>query len=247
MNVKKINRIVAALIIINIIVLSVFFFCLEKQSNYLFTKDDVTNILGIVVSCISIVITAYFVILAVDAYGRIEAIKETEERVKKIEDAVKKIEQNIIYKNRNICEKSDKAEKSVHHIGNNYKRSIEYLLMLINHFQKVEKEAKVTKNDSVFGRFFKKKIDKGTNKNRDKWATIQEELRRERSRIGLDPDLLEEDDRLQAIRDLSSSGTIIDVESLERICNSETESENIKALSKEVLIVLREKLNNSHS
>lgn len=38
-------------------------------------KDDIIDLLGTIVSCFSILLTGFFAILAVDAYGKIEAIK----------------------------------------------------------------------------------------------------------------------------------------------------------------------------
>ena len=54
-----------------------------------FRKDNITDLLGIIISCISIVFAGYCVILAIDAYGKIKAIKEEAEEAKTTEDTTK--------------------------------------------------------------------------------------------------------------------------------------------------------------
>lgn len=168
------------------------------NTSSMFSKDNITDLLGIIISCISIVFAGYFVILAIDAYGKVRSIKEAQEK------AMKELE---VY--------HSSVFSITRSIGNISKSFFEYAINL------TEVVNRFTKGDE-------KKLE--LNK---KWRS---DLHRGLYRLGLTPYVLDEDKRIEYIRNLRSFAEEEDLEKLREICESETESDKLKKVAKEVLI-----------
>lgn len=77
MKLRLIIYIVSLLIICVLIsVLVCYFVFLKDPKISMFSMDETTDYVGLFVSCISIVITAFLVLLAIEGYGKIEKIKK---------------------------------------------------------------------------------------------------------------------------------------------------------------------------
>ena len=159
-----------------------------------FRKDNITDLLGIIISCISIVFAGYCVILAIDAYGKIKAIKEEAEEAKHYRDSAFSTTRSIGY------------------------ASISFYEYAIN---LTEMANRFTKGD---------KKDRELNK---KWRA---DLHRGLYRLGLTAYMLDEEKRIEFIRNLKSFAEKEDLEKLREIYESKTESDKLKKVAKEVLI-----------
>ena len=67
--------------LIGILVILVFAFIIFFNNNFQFSSKSIMTLLGIIISCASLIITAYFVVMAINAYGHIEKIEELEKNV----------------------------------------------------------------------------------------------------------------------------------------------------------------------
>lgn len=158
-----------------------------------FCINDITNYLGLLVSGISIVITVFFAILAINAYGRIEKTKQDAEEIEKARD---------------------KAETHLKNIGGVTKTIYEVALGM------VELSGRINKGDEKIININKKR---------------RHELNRGLYCLGLKPFLLSNEERMSFIRNLRAFAEEEDLDELEKICKSDTESPEIKRVAKEVL------------
>lgn len=170
----------------------------------LFCIDNTTDLLGIIISCVSIIITSYFVILALDAYGRVREIKEA------VRIATKDLE---AYR--------DSAFSTLRSLGN----------ASINVYQSAIKLTEVTN-----------RFNKGDEKTRNLYKKWRKDFNRDLYRLGLIPYMLDEETRIDYIRNLISFAEPEDFEKLKDICKSETESEGLKRTAREVLDIKNEQI-----
>ena len=154
--------------------------------------DDLIDYLGIFIACISIVITGYFAVLAINAYARIEKTKQ---------DA------------KEIAKARNEAETHLMNIGGITKTIYEVAIDMVEMSGRSNKDEK------------SQNIIKKRRKN----------LYRDYNRLGLNPFLLSNEERMSFIRNLRSFAQEEDIEELEKICKSKTESPEIKRVAKEVL------------
>ena len=169
---------------------------------FLFCMENTTDLLGIIISCISIIITSYFVILAIDAYGRVREIKEA------VRIATKDLE---AYR--------DSAFSTLRSLGN----------ASINVYQSAIKLTEVTN-----------RFNEGDEKTRNLYLKWRKDFNRDLYRLGLIPHMLDENTRIDFIRNLISFAEPEDLEKLKDICKSETESEELKRTAREVLDIKNE-------
>lgn len=91
MNVSDINttKLLLYFTLFGISLVLIFTFIIIIINGFSFSIKSITTLLGIIISCASLIITAYFVIMAINAYGHIENIEKIENT---IVDKYKKIE-----------------------------------------------------------------------------------------------------------------------------------------------------------
>ena len=181
---------------------SVYVCSLIYKEKLEFSVDNTTDLLGIIISCVSIIITSYFVILALDAYGRVREIKEA------VRIATKDLE---AYR--------DSAFSTLRSLGN----------ASINVYQSAIKLTEVTN-----------RFNEGDEKTRNLYKKWREDFNRDLYRLGLIPHMLDEETRIDFIRNLISFAESEDLEKLKDICKSETESEELKRTAREVLDIKNE-------
>ena len=161
-------------------------------------KKEIGDYLGLIIACLSILITAFFVVLAIEGYGKITRIKQ-------------------------IAEESEEAHNflisNLNNIGGVTKTVYEHAINLINTLGRTANYDEKTK--------YKKQ---------------QKYYKRELYRLGLNPYLMSEDERIDHIRNLSTFANDEDeyernkdINELKKICESDTESPNVKKIAKWVL------------
>ena len=190
-----------------------------------FSGDDIITILGIIVSCISIVITGFFVVLAIDAYGRINEIEENANDAKKYAENAKKSAEKA---------KTDleKAKSKVEEIEKTYDSARQSL-------KRIGAATETCYDCSL--KFIEIVGQSSTNKNSIKrYKKWRDEVHRNLYRMGLHPFILDEDTRVQYILNLAAFGEKSDIESLETLYKSE-KSQKVKEAEKQVIDALKEK------
>lgn len=173
-------------------------------------KKEIVDYLGLIIACLSILITAFFVVLAIEGYGKITRIKQISEDSEEIQSFLKSNLKGI-----------GGATKSIYELAIN-------MLETIGRTPNIN-EKKVTK-----------------------YRIQRNYCRRELYRLGLNPYLMSEDERIAHIRNLSTFANDEDnderkkdINGLEKICKSDTESPKVKEIAKFVLDSFRNSDNHS--
>lgn len=214
---KKAFDIVLA--IVNLLLL-VFLLCaIYNNPETRFSGKDITDLLGVLVSCISILITIIFVVLAINAYGRIREIEKNAEDSGKSANAAKESAEVANEQVRVIKEASDSATQFLQHIGDTNKSFLESSLEFID----------------MVGRSNSNKRIKERNQK------MRKDMERNLYRMGLHPYFLDDTTRESFILNLSILGDKSDIPSLRRISESKTESVKIRNAAKTVLEALKDK------
>lgn len=252
MNKKDIIYIVAYIFVF--LLLIDIFGILSTVENFYFTSNQVSNLLGIIISCVSIVITAYFVWLAIDAFRKIKEIDEAKAKadeliqtamsakmiVSKAEVNAKKLSgliemakskiRKLENYSKDIKLTKTKVEGIEETISNNYKKNKK----LLEDASREIGEILISFNESAV-----------VHAEHEKDKNLKESSLRRLYRLSYKyPYLLDEETRIIYIRNLASYGEESDIKQLEKICNSDTEDENIRDIAKIVLEELRNKLKN---
>lgn len=83
MKVNGINttKVLLNITLIGIIIILIFTLIILNKNGCQFSSNSITTLLGVIISCASLIITAYFVVMAINAYGHIEKIEELEKSV----------------------------------------------------------------------------------------------------------------------------------------------------------------------
>ena len=205
--------------IVNLLLLGFVIWVLCTDSGVKFTGDNITTILGVLVSCISIVITIIFVVLAINAYGRIKEIDKNADVVKERAQKVEKDTATAEKKVHEIEESHDLAIQSLKDIGAATKSSLENALSFIELVSPSIKNKNLTERYKVW----RKRVEGSL------------------YRLSLHRYLLDEGTRISFLLNLSAFGNKTDIEQLERISNSEQESPIIRRTAKIVLEELLKK------
>ena len=205
--------------IVNVLLLGLLLWTYYKQPTSHFSGDNIMDMLGVIVSCISIVITIIFVVLAINAYGRIREIEKNVEDSKKSAINAKTSSDNANNIVQEIKRTSESAIQSLQRIGEANKSFYDSTLEFIDMVSRVTTSKKT----------------KGRNQ---KW---RRDVERNLYRMGLHPFFLDDKTRESFILNLSIFGDKSDIESLERIIKSENESEKIKRVAETVLENLKKK------
>ena len=214
---KKAFDIVLA--IVNLLLL-VFLLCaIYNNPETRFSGKDITDLLGVLVSCISILITIICVVLAINAYGRIREIEKNAEDSGKSANAAKESAEVANEQVRVIKEASDSATQFLQHIGDTNKSFLESSLEFID----------------MVGRSNSNKRIKERNQK------MRKDMERNLYRMGLHPYFLDDTTRESFILNLSILGDKSDIPSLRRISESKTESVKIRNAAKTVLEALKDK------
>lgn len=199
--------------LVNLFLFVCLFWALYKQPGAHFSGTNITDLLAIVVSCISIVITILFVVLAINAYGRIREIEKNAENAKTSSDKAKTSSEKAIMLVQEIKETSESAIQSLRRIGDANRSFYESTLEFID----------------MVGR---SNISKKTKERNQKW---RKDIEINLYRMGLYPYFLDDSTRESFILSLSVFGDKTDIEPLKRIIESKDESEKIKKSAKTVL------------
>lgn len=206
--------------LVNLFLFVCLFWALYKQPGAHFSGTNITDLLAIVVSCISIVITILFVVLAINAYGRIREIeknaenaKTSSDKAKTCSDKAKTSSEKAIMLVQEIKETSESAIQSLRRIGDANRSFYESTLEIID----------------MVGR---SNISKKTKERNQKW---RKDIEINFYRMGLYPYFLDDSTRESFILSLSVFGDKTDIEPLKRIIESKDESEKIKKSAKTVL------------
>ena len=212
--------------IINLVLLLFLLWLLYYKPYVCFKGEDVTTFLGILISCISIVITMYFVILAVRAYGDINDIKKNTVRAKANADSAFQKAQEARAATDNtkellleIQDANNIANETLQHISN----AAEICFSSILNF--LETAQPKSGNREIDNRF----------------KELKYSVLRTLYRLSLHPRLLNETTRISYILNLATFGDESDIASLETICES-GESTAIKKTAKTVIDALKEKV-----
>ena len=205
--------------LVNLFLFVCLFWALYKQPSAHFSGTNITDLLAIVVSCISIVITILFVVLAINAYGRIREIEKNAENAKTSSDKAKTSSEKAIMLVQEIKETSESAIQSLRRIGDANRSFYESTLEFID----------------MVGR---SNISKKTKERNQKW---RKDIEINLYRMGLYPYFLDDSTRESFILSLSVFGDKTDIEPLKRIIESKDESEKIKKSAKTVLDDLTKK------
>lgn len=85
MEIDRINttKLLLYITLIGILVILIFAFIVFCNNNFQLSSRSIMTLLGVIISCASLIITAYFVVMAINAYGHIEKIEELEKNVAK--------------------------------------------------------------------------------------------------------------------------------------------------------------------
>lgn len=103
---NKLKYLWALVVVILVLVILALIFALADIDcqKLIFDSDKLLTIVGIIVSTVGLFITAYFVILAVDAYSNIKKIEEIKTEVKEIEREASLLSGNIESTFNNYCD-----------------------------------------------------------------------------------------------------------------------------------------------
>lgn len=214
---KKLFNVIIS--IVNLFLLVCLAWAFYKQPNAHFSGKNITDLLAIVVSCISIVITILFVVLAVNAYGRISEIEKNAENAEKSAGKAKISSEDANKLVQEIKNTSDSAIQSLRRIGDANKSFYESTLEFID----------------MVSRYNTNKKTKERNQR------LRMDIERNLYRLGLHPYYLDDNTRESYILNLSVFGDKSDIDSLRVISKSENESEIIKRAAKTVLGELEKK------
>lgn len=214
---KKAFNIVLA--IVNLFLLVYLLWTIKNNPEAHFSGKDITDLLGVLVSCISILITIIFVVLAINAYGRIREIEKNAEDSEKSASAAKESSEVANEQVRVIKEASDSATQSLQRIGDANKSFYESTLEFID----------------MVGRSNSNKSTKERNQK------LRKDMERNLYRMGLHPFFLDDTTRESFILNLSILGDKSDIPSLKKISESKTESVKIRNAAETVLKALKDK------
>lgn len=212
------NFFLLLLTIINLLLLGFLLWSRCKEPSGFISGSDLTTMIGLLVSCISIVITGFFVVLAINAYERIRDIEKRAEEVNVQAQVAKTNMDTVANLVSEIQESETTAKEAMKLIGS----------------------ATVTcYNCAIY--FIETAKQNAPNKNTEsKFIKWRKNMLSNLYHMGLQPHVLDESTRISYILNLSSYGVKEDIERLEAICNSE-EPKSIKDVAKRVLDVLKEK------
>lgn len=214
---KKLLNVIVS--IVNLFLLICLVWAFYKQPDAHFSGKNITDLLAIVISCISIVITILFVVLAVNAYGRINEIEKNAENAAESAGNAKASSENANILVQEIKNTSDSAILSLRRIGDANKSFYDSTLEFIDMISRSN-------------------TNKKTKERNQRW---RREIERNLYRLGLHPYYLDDNVRESFILNLSIFGDKTDIEPLQKIIESENESEKIKKAAKTVLDVLKNK------
>ncbi len=237
--------------ITNLLLLVFLLWTLWKHPTARFSGDNITNLLGIIVSCISIVITVFFVILAINAYGKIRMIDKAKENADELTKKVSSAE-SIIEESRkdanNLAQMVSSAKRILDetkdhlHSIQERKDEVNNLLGEINdqyelnttRISNISREMCELLTASIESAIIHAEKDK--NKNLKNSSLLK--LYRLSYKY---PDSLDEKTRVSYILNLSVFGDKSDIDPLKRISKTENESAVIKNAAETVLEDLKEK------
>lgn len=189
----------------------------SEKNDFNISGGDLFSLLGIIVSSFSILITGYFVILAIDAYSKIREIDKAKEKAEILSSEIKgakKIKENTKKEFEIINKEFEKKEKDINNISNE-------LCELLKFFTE---EAVFHAEKTMNGDF-----RNDTLKNLYRFAykypkVIKDERMRE-----------------SYLLNLSTYGDYSDIEHLKKLYNSKKESKTIKNIAHKVMEKLQER------
>ncbi len=226
--------------IVNLLLLVFLLWCFYKKPNVQFTGNNITTLLGLFVSCISLVITGFFVVFAIDAYGKIREIDEAKRNADRLFQEVSSAEKIIIEAKQDAGEFSN-VVSSVERDFQNRKNEIDNLYKQIDGQFELNRERLsnisremceilIAFTESAITHAEKEKNNKLRNKSLVKLYRLSYKY----------PDLLDDKTRESYMLNLSEFGDKSDLKQLEIICQSE-KSQRVKEAEKQVIDALKEK------
>jgi hypothetical protein len=210
---------------IYILLFIIVFYVALRGNDYNITVFDLTmwkELLCIFLSIFSIALTVFFVIMALSAYGKVHEIDTICSEAKEKAEMCSKIHLNV-----------QQQQDSVNSIAQQSKSISTNINSIYEQTQFLGKELVTTIC------FFYDNLTLSAEISKD--IKLRDEYKKLQARLLCNNHQLNDDVRRKFILELSSIGDYVDIEYLEKISTSDTESETIKYLAKFVVEELKRK------
>jgi hypothetical protein len=205
------------------------------------TLKEVGNLLGIFVSTIGIIITAYFVILAIDAYSKVRKIDDARNEALTSKNETISIKEEVTL----IKEEITSVEINAEHNLNELKKNVKNTTETIDKNKKVISEQKnqVEQLLKNYAETLYEEIDEQIEISLiDKAKERENALRIRRARLSYRFPMLDEEIRIKLLNELASIGEKYDIIHIQKIIQDREETRKIRDIAKRVLEVLKKRL-----
>ena len=232
-----------ALIIVFLVLLNVTGVLYENNPDILkCTFKDLSTLLGVIISCVALIITAYFVVMAINAYGHIKEINEVKEKAENVNNLL----EEITTKYNSIKEESEEVSNQSTEITAKFDEIRKKSEKVSDQSTEITaKYDEIKQNAEIINRILEDSRNKYTIiGNRIKSYEIKLKLYEYRS-IYIYPFLLDEDSKMSYLINLAIWGEACDIIPIEKISKNNKESERIRRTAKEVVKELRRRFSDA--
>ncbi len=94
-----------------LILMMVILCCLLIKNDCHFSKENIKDLFGVIISCVALIITAFFVVMAVNAYGHIREIEEIKHKAEEVNGLVTTVTKKASELETSVRTATSKAEE----------------------------------------------------------------------------------------------------------------------------------------
>jgi len=181
--------------------------------------DKTLGFWGITVTAVALVITSFFVVLALEAYKQAQKAADQWESVEEKEKSLVELRKSL-----------DEANKSITELQESFGGTQKFVKESITELQESITESQESQTifaKSAWASYTLQLMSLGTTENAD----VAAELRHSRGKLGYLFPLLDVETRMQCFSDLAKDGTEEDIVLLRKIVDNKSESEEIRKIA----------------
>ena len=243
-----------------LILMMVILCCLLIKNDCHFSKENIKDLFGVIISCVALIITAFFVVMAVNAYGHIREIEEIKHKAEEVNGLVTTVTKKASELETSVRTATSKAEEInglvttittkandveslVNTVTSKAEEANDLITTVTNSAKEVKKQvtdAEGLLNDifSTMISFHEEKIKQAVkNKMRDSYYNDLTNLYR--LEVYKYSRFLEEDTIYSYLLNLANLGDASDIKPIEDISNNLKMSQNIRDTAREAVKELR--------
>ena len=243
------------------ILIMIFILCLLIKNDSHFSTENIKDLLGIIISCVALIITAFFVVMAVNAYGHIREIEEIKHKAEEVNGLIATVTTKASEVETSVETATNKAEEvnglvatvstKAHDVESlvnivtiKAKEANDLITTVTNSAKEVKEQvtdAEEMLNDlfSTMISFHEEKITQAQKNKKDKQQINKDLTNLFRLEVYKYSRFLKEDTMKSYLLDLANLGDASDIKPIEDISNNLKMSQNIQDTAREAVKELR--------